>query len=138
MAHLPNPQQPPPPTLSPPFSPPHPCCEQSADGGATWQLKQQADWPLDVSLHRLHPGRVYVSGHRSAENWGQGQPGQWGYGGALYSDDGGDSWREDAANPFQVSTSGVAPDPQSPCMLWYATAGGGLLHGPAPAGLPGC
>lgn len=111
---------------------------KSADGGATWFLKQQADWPTDVTIDPKHPNRVYVSGLRSASNWGISQAGQWGYGGALYSDDAGETWREDSENPFQVSMSSVAVDPLRPCQLWYATAAGGLLHGPAPKDLPGC
>lgn len=76
---------------------------------------------------------------RDVSNWGKSQPGSWGYGGAFYTDDGGDTWKEDALNPtFQANLNGVAIDPVDHCKLWYATAGGGLMLGLAPPGLPGC
>lgn len=111
---------------------------RSLDGGATWTLRQQSFFPSDIFIHPRHPPRVYASGMRSWGMWGTAHRGEWGYGGGLYSDDGGETWREDARNPFQEGTNSVVADPRNSCKLWYATHGGGLLHGPAPPGMPGC
>jgi len=112
---------------------------KTADGGRTWALKQHADFPTDVAIDGQHPERAYLSGGRSAEIWGISKPGEWGYGGGMYSNDGGETWQEDAGNPMQAKMHSVASDPSRPCQLWYATAGGGVLLGPAPpAGLEGC
>lgn len=111
---------------------------KSSNGGASWALKQAADWPKDVIIDPTHPNRMYVSGDRAAFNWGFSPPGDWGYGGTFYSDDAGETWKEDSKNPFQVSMSSIRVDTLNPCKLWYATTGGGLLYGPTPPGVPGC
>lgn len=63
---------------------------RTTDGGATWTLKHQADWARDVAFDARKPNRAYVGGSRDIGNWGKGQPGQWGYGGFMYSNDGGE------------------------------------------------
>lgn len=65
---------------------------RTTDGGATWALKAQADWALDVRMDQSNPQRVLLGGSRSIYNWGKGMPGQWGYGGFMYSTDGGAWW----------------------------------------------
>ena len=97
---------------------------------------QAADFPLSIRLDPRRPGRAYASGTRSINNWpgGIAARGEWGYGGGLYSLDGGETWREDAANPFQPLMHSVGLDYLRPCKLWYATMGGGLMLGPAPPG----
>jgi hypothetical protein len=62
---------------------------RTTNGGATWSLKAQADWALDVRIDPGNPLRVFLGSSRSISNWGQGMPGQWGYGGFMYSTDGG-------------------------------------------------
>lgn len=66
---------------------------RTTDGGASWSLKHPSDWPRDVVFDARNPSRAYVGGARDIGNWGKGQPGQWGYGGFLYSDDGGELGR---------------------------------------------
>lgn len=61
-----------------------------------------------------------------------------GYGGFMYSDDGGDSWALASDHPFHNTINSVTVDPTDPCKLYYATGGAGVLHGAAPPGLPGC
>jgi hypothetical protein len=61
-----------------------------------------------------------------------------GYGGFMYSDDGGDSWHLFEQHPFHNSINSITVDPTGSCKLYYATGGAGVLHGPAPPGLPGC
>lgn len=59
------------------------------DGGATWSLKQQADWAHDVFFDPTNPKRAYMGGSRDISNWGTATPGNWGYGGFMFSDDAG-------------------------------------------------
>lgn len=62
---------------------------KSDDGGATWYLRQQADWAMDVMFDPNNPHRAYVGGARSIGPWGVSTAGNWGYGGFMYSDDAG-------------------------------------------------
>lgn len=62
---------------------------RTADGGATWSLRQQADWAVDVFFDHRNPQRAYAGGGRSINTWGRSAAGSWGYGGFFYSDDAG-------------------------------------------------
>ena len=111
---------------------------KSADGGTTWSIKSQSDWPRGITVDQNQPSRVYASGLRSTSMWGESTLGGWGYGGGLVSNDGGETWQMDSNNPYQPYMNAVTVDLQNPCYLWYATSAGGVLHGPAAPGLPGC
>ena len=63
---------------------------RTTDGGATWALKHQSDWAVQVVIDPKNPKRVFCGGHRDISNWGKGAAGQWGYGGFMYSNDGGE------------------------------------------------
>jgi len=62
---------------------------RTADGGATWSLRQQADWGADIFFDHRNPQRAYAGGGRSISPWGLSTAGGWGYGGFFYSDDAG-------------------------------------------------
>lgn len=111
---------------------------KTSDGGRSWFFKQQSDWATDVAYDPKHPSRAYLAGSRAVDPWGIAQPGGWGYGGFMYSDDGGDSWALADQHPFHNTINSVTVDPADPCKLYYATGGAGVLHGAAPPGLPGC
>eukprot|EP00775_Hariotina_reticulata_P011553 gene11553-11696_t len=111
---------------------------QTSDGGNTWLYRQQSDWATNVIYDPFHQNRVYATGPRAISPWDRAQPGGWGFGGFMFSDDGGSTWATDDANPFQNIINSVAVDASRPCQLWFATAGAGLILGPAPPGLPGC
>jgi hypothetical protein len=121
---------------------------RTTDGGQSWQQTLSLFWPTSVQVDTQstvtsgRSSRVYVSGQMSISPWG-GQvsaPGQWGSGGHLWSDDGGDTWTANSAIPGQAVQRSSWVDPLDHCSLWYITAGLALIKGPAPNNsvLPGC
>lgn len=111
---------------------------KTTDGGATWNYKQQLEWSNSLTIDPKNPNRVYASGSRAFDAWGIAEPGGWGYGGLMWSDDGGETWTPYDAFPFQASGASVTVDPGTSCKAYYTTWGGGVVYGPAPPGLPGC
>lgn len=115
---------------------------RTRDGGATWRLVRQMYWPSHVLVDPVTPSRVYATGAWNIDVWGNAgaKPGEWGYGGQLYSDDGGTTWAMNDAVPGQSVQRAVWPHPTDRCSLLYATSGLGLMQGPAPnaAALSGC
>ncbi len=96
---------------------------RTTDGGATWRFRQQTDGSTHVVFDRRRPSRVYASGMRSIDPWSTSQPGSWGYGGAHWSDDGGETWRLYEAMPMAANPYSVTPDPVDPCKVYYTTFG---------------
>jgi hypothetical protein len=111
---------------------------KSTDGGDSWEMKQPFDWPTALTMDPNHPDRVYASGPRAAAPWGVAQPKDWGFGGLMYSDDGGDTWKLYENMPLQASSSHVAIHPQSSCKAYFTTFGAGIVYGPTPGGLDSC
>ena len=94
---------------------------KTTDGGATWAYKQQLEWPNSLTIDPRNPNRVYASGGRALDAWSIAQPGGWGYGGLMWSDDGGETWNPYEAFPFQAFSASVTVDPEASCNAYYTT-----------------
>ena len=106
---------------------------KSSDGGATWQFKTHFAWPVRLTIDHNRPSRVYASGNADITMWGKvPQRRQWGFGGSLFTDNGGDTWQTDWRPPMQANAASVTIDPVNPTKVYYTYFGGGILHGDAP------
>ena len=106
---------------------------KTTDGGATWQLKTHFSWPVRLTIDPSRPSRVYAFGNTAITMWGQiPAQRQYGYGGSLYTDNGGDTWQRDFRPPMQANAASVTIDPVDPAKVYYTYFGGGILHGLAP------
>jgi len=107
---------------------------KTVDGGATWHYKTHFAWPVRLTIDPNRPTRVYASGNTDISMWGSiPQPKEWGYGGSLYSDNGGETWQRDFRPPMQANAASVTVDPIDSSKVFYTYFGGGILHGLAPA-----
>eukprot|EP00754_Rhynchopus_humris_P010193 Rhum_TRINITY_DN14126_c0_g1::Rhum_TRINITY_DN14126_c0_g1_i1::g.69891::m.69891 len=91
-----------------------------------WDRKQQFThaFKLDVV-----GSRVYASGDQSMTRHGERV---WGHGGAMHSDDGGETWSTNLLVPLLANVCSVTADPRDPSKVFYTFFGGGMMHGPAP------
>ena len=99
---------------------------KSSDDGETWDRVQQFTFPYHVTCAG---DRIYVSGARSISHIGNAG---WGDGGALFSDDGGDSWQKNEGIPLLSNLNSVVVDPADDSKVFYTFFGGGMIHGPRP------
>ena len=95
---------------------------RSGDGGANWRLVQQYTFCQTVVIDQMDPRRIYLSGDCAG----------WGQSGAMFSVDGGESFRVNDAFPVQYSIWSATPDPNDSRKVFYSCFGGGIRHGPRP------
>ena len=108
---------------------------RTKDSGATWTRQLSMTHAHHVTIDPARGGRVYATGIRGVSTWGHSGT-DWGFGGAFFSDDGGETWFNNDALPLQANAQSVTPDPNDPGMVFYCHFGGGLMHGPAPVPPP--
>lgn len=98
---------------------------KTVNSGETWNRLKQFTHPTALTLDKLDPSRVFVSGTYAID-------GSWGEGGAIYSTDGGMSWQKNEALPLLSNLDGTVLDPNNPGQLFYLYFGAGMLSGPIP------
>ena len=98
---------------------------KSEDGGKNWERSLQFTHPLSLTLDPRNSRRVYATGLYALD-------GQWGNGGAMYTNDGGQNWDKNEGMPFATNPDGAVPDPASPGSIFYLFFGDGILYGPKP------
>jgi hypothetical protein len=98
---------------------------KSEDTGESWNRMEQFTHPSSVSLDPKSPNRVYVSGLYQLD-------GAWGKGGAVYSTDGGKTWKKNESIPLLENLDGTVVDPNNSNQIFYLFFGGGMLYGPKP------
>ncbi len=98
---------------------------KSEDEGSTWSRLHQFTHPQHVEIDPSDPERVYLSGPFTID-------GSWGNGGALYTTDGGRTWRKNDLLPLRTNLHAARIDPNNPDKIFYLFFGGGILYGPKP------
>jgi photosystem II stability/assembly factor-like uncharacterized protein len=98
---------------------------KSEDSGANWKRVHQFTHPSAITIDPKNPNHVYASGLFTIDN-------SWGEGGAIYSMDGGLTWKKNEVIPLLSNLDGTVIDPNSPGHLFYLFFGGGILYGPKP------
>ena len=94
--------------------------------GDTWDRVHQFTFAYHITCVS---DRVYASGARSISHIGKAG---WGDGGAMHSDDGGDTWQKNEAMPLLSNLNSVVIDPSDETKVFYTFFGGGMMHGPRP------
>lgn len=111
---------------------------KSLNGGKTWKRMTQYTHPTAIALVGAAARGVANAAKKSANS----QPvvqvsglydvsGNWGKGGALFSLDGGKSWKKNDKFPLLANLFSFTPDPSDASKAFFLFFGGGLLHGPA-------
>lgn len=98
---------------------------RSMDRGQNWKRVTQFTHPTAIALDPARANTIYAAGTWNVD-------GSWGEGGALYSTDGGDTWKKNQNLPFLSNLSGIRPDPNNSHHLFYLFFGSGMLYGPKP------
>lgn len=98
---------------------------KSTDGGDNWYRVKQYTHPLGIKIDPFDSNRIYVSGLYQLD-------GNWGEGGHIYSDDGGQTWKENESIPYLSNGRSMAIDPNDENHIFYTFFGSGLLYGPKP------
>jgi len=92
---------------------------------------QQYTHPFQV---KVVGSRVYVTGEWSISRWGNAaeDDSDWGWGGLLYSDDAGLTWKKNELVPLAANGAGATIDPNNSDKIFYTYFGGGMMYGPIP------
>ena len=102
---------------------------KSSDRGQNWERKIQFTHAVAVQIDPENSDHVYVSGSHHLDN-------SWGNGGQLFTEDGGETWKQNMEPNLQANARNVTFDPTNSENIFYTYFGGGILKGPNPIRKP--
>ncbi len=98
---------------------------KTTNGGDTWTRLYQYSFPTCIKIDPSNSNRVYFAGGYSVS-------GGWGYGGPLYTNDGGPTLLMNEGLPFEGVSHSIAFFLTKPDYMIYGFHGGGMRYGPKP------